>query len=93
MTYFGLTEWGVINWAIVVIALFAMSGAARWVSKQLPPQQSVRCPDTGVIALIETRDTCAESGRPGIGVLSCERWPQFGSCSRGCLTGDHGGPR
>ncbi len=91
MTYFGLTDWGVINWAIVFIALFGVSGAARWVSKQLPKQQAVRCPDTGVIALVETRDTYPESGTPGIRVLSCELWPQYGTCSRGCLSRDRGG--
>jgi hypothetical protein len=88
MTYFGLTEWGVINWALVVVALFAVGGATRWVLEQLPKQRMVRCPDTKAVSWVETQRHHPESDTPRI--LSCDLWLQHEACSRGCLSHDRG---
>lgn len=84
MTYFGLTEWGVINWALVVVALFSAGGATRWVLEQLPKQRMVRCPDTKAMTWVEMHRHHPES------VLSCDLWLQHEACGRGCLSHNRG---
>lgn len=79
MTYFGLTEWGAINWAIVIIALGLVAGATRSVMRVLPERRMMRCPQTGSITLLEIEK---RDGR--IAVTQCGLWPQR-ECSRGCL--------
>jgi hypothetical protein len=86
MTYFGLTDWGAINWAIAIIALFCVVGVTRRVLRLLPEERLMRCPDTGTITLVETEHTYPEKGDPRIRVQRCELWPEHAACNRGCLS-------
>jgi hypothetical protein len=76
------TTVGTVALGLIVLAFFLPTyiKLLGYTKKRL-----MRCPETGAITLVEvTRIPTGE--KLGLGVKSCELWPEKKECRRGCLS-------
>ena len=81
-TTFGVAL-GVLIWTALVIAAYIKLGGYRY-------RRLMRCPEAGVIALVDLeRANAAGDASRGLSqraVKHCQLWPERKDCGRGCLS-------
>lgn len=81
-----MSDWEMVVWAVGIAAWAAFVVYVIWISRQVWKDRLMRCPETGVIALVGVEYASPDDGSaPKLVVRRCGLWPSKPGCAHGCL--------
>jgi len=75
---------------LILLAWAGLAALAYIKLKGYRKRRLVRCPELGIVTLVEAAQSPTETGPaaqdPSLGVSRCQLWPERENCGMGCLS-------